>query len=125
MKEALIDQTLSVTIHDTLIPTPEANQILIRVEVSGSNPKDWKLPRMMPQGAQQNQGDDIAGYVESVGPKVNTFKKGDRVAAFHQINTPHGSYAEYAIAWEHTTFHIPEGISFEGIYPIITLKGSC
>jgi NADPH:quinone reductase-like Zn-dependent oxidoreductase len=28
--------------------------------------------------------------------------------------TPGGSYAEYAIAWSHTTFHLPTHTSFEG-----------
>lgn len=116
MKEALIDQTVSVAIHETPIPTPQANQVLIRVVVSGSNPKDWKLPKIGYAKGPSNQGDDIAGYVESVGPKVTAFKKGDKVAAFHEINTQHGSYAEYAIAWDHTTFHVPEGTSFEGMY---------
>jgi NADPH2:quinone reductase len=41
------------------------------------------------------------------------FKKGDRVAAFHVMCEPHGSYAEYAIAPAHTTFHIPHRTSFE------------
>lgn len=27
--------------------------------------------------------------------------------------TPNGSFAEYAIAWQHTTFRIPEAVSFE------------
>lgn len=27
---------------------------------------------------------------------------------------PGGSYAEYAVAWADTTFHIPAKISFEG-----------
>ncbi|KAB5578160.1 alcohol dehydrogenase-like protein [Coniochaeta sp. 2T2.1] len=60
-----------------------------------------------------NQGDDIAGIVEKVGANVTEFKPGDRVAAFHEMMTPHGSYAEYAIAWAYTTFHIPEKTSFE------------
>lgn len=58
-------------------------------------------------------GDDIAGYVEAVGSSVTEFKVGDRVAAFHQMGTPHGSFAEYAIAWEKTTFHLPTSTSFE------------
>ncbi|KAL8302720.1 hypothetical protein RB593_001138 [Gaeumannomyces tritici] len=29
------------------------------------------------------------------------------------MTKPGGSFAEYAIAWQHTTFHIPEAISFE------------
>lgn len=27
--------------------------------------------------------------------------------------TPHGSFAEYAVGWQHTTFHIPQETSFE------------
>jgi NADPH2:quinone reductase len=41
-------------------------------------------------------------------------QKGDRVAAFHEMQAPGGSYAEYALAWEHTTFHLPPSTSFEG-----------
>jgi NADPH2:quinone reductase len=26
---------------------------------------------------------------------------------------PHGSFAEYAVAWDHSTFHLPNNISFE------------
>jgi NADPH:quinone reductase-like Zn-dependent oxidoreductase len=43
------------------------------------------------------------------------FRKGERVAAFHQMKTPHGSFAEYAIAPAHTTFRLPDGISFEEV----------
>lgn len=65
--------------------------------------------------ASLNQGDDLAGVVHAVGPGVTEFKPGDRVAAFHQIGAPGGSYAEYAVAWDHTTFHIPDKTSFEGV----------
>lgn len=99
-------------IVDSPIPEPGEDQVLIKVVVSGSNPKDWKLPEWT--GKVLNQGDDIAGVVEKVGPNVTEFKPGDRVAAFHEMMAPHGSYAEYAIAWSHTTFHIPEKTSFEG-----------
>lgn len=97
---------------DSPIPEPDADQVLIKVVVSGSNPKDWKVPEWV--GNNINQGDDIAGIVEKVGANVFEFKPGDRVAAFHEIMAPHGSYAEYAIAPAHTTFHIPRKISFEG-----------
>lgn len=60
------------------IPTPEPNddQVLIKVVVSGSNPKDWKLPDMLATSDAQsvNQGDDIAGFVEKVGKNVVEFK---------------------------------------------------
>jgi NADPH:quinone reductase-like Zn-dependent oxidoreductase len=115
MKEAFIDKHLTVTIRDTEVPVPEAGQVLIRVVVSGSNPKDWKMALSWPpDGALFNQGDDIAGYIEAVGDDVLGFHKGDRVAAFHQVMKPHGSWAEYAIAPSVSTFHIPGHTSFEG-----------
>lgn len=123
MKEAIIDKTVSVIIRDVDIPTPEPGQVLIRVVVSGTNPKDWKRPKWRPDNAI-NQGDDIAGYVEAVGEGVRKFRQGDKVAAFHEMGSPHGSYGEYAIAWEYTTFHLTEKTSFEGMYSylLITTK---
>jgi NADPH2:quinone reductase len=60
-----------------------------------------------------NQGDDIAGIVHSVGTNVTNFKPGDRVASFHEMLTPHGSFAEYSVGLAATTFHIPKTVSFE------------
>ena len=51
--------------------------------------------------------------MHSVGDKVWEFKVGDRVASFHEMMSPGGSYAEYAVGWQHTTFHIPKTTSFE------------
>lgn len=115
MKEAVVDKATKVTLRDIDIPVAKPGQVLIKVIVSGTNPKDWKLPAWLADVAPYNQGDDIAGYVEAVGDGVTNFKKGDKVAAFHQMQTAGGSYAEYAIAWEHTTFHVPEKINFEGM----------
>ncbi|KAH8892328.1 GroES-like protein, partial [Thozetella sp. PMI_491] len=100
-----------VQIVNSPVPEPNEDQVLIRVIVSGSNPKDWKLAEVW--NITTNSGDDIAGIVDKVGANVFEFKPGDRVAAFHQINTPGGSFAEYAIAWQHTTFHIPKETTFE------------
>ncbi|OIW28137.1 GroES-like protein [Coniochaeta ligniaria NRRL 30616] len=111
MKEATVSKGPKVHIVDSPIPEPDADQVLIKVVVSGSNPKDWKVPEWV--GNNINQGDDIAGIIEKVGANVTEFKPGDRVAAFHEIMAPHGSYAEYAIAAAHTTFHIPKKTSFE------------
>ena len=120
-----------VEIVDSPIPTPGPEQIVTKVIVSGSNPKDWKVPEWMTTSAGEeaklmqnqrpeytnksiNQGDDIAGIVHAVGEKVTEFKPGDRIAAFHQMMAPGGSYAEYAVSWEHCTFHLPKQTSFEG-----------
>lgn len=113
MKEAIIHVGPKVEIKDSPIPKPGPKQVLIKVVVSGSNPKDWKVPEWIKDAPPMNQGDDIAGVVEAVGEGVFEFRKGDRVAAFHEMMSPHGSYAEYAVAWEHTTFLLPPQTSFE------------
>lgn len=111
--QAVLTQSpdLKVQIVDSPIPEPGRDQVLIKVVVSGSNPKDWKVPQMM--GTTSNSGDDIAGEVVAVGANVTEFKRGDRVAAFHEMRAPHGSFAEYAVAWAHTTFHLGQQTSFE------------
>ena len=60
-----------------------------------------------------NSGDDVAGFVHAVGANVIDFHVGDRVAALHELGTPGGSYAEYALVWDWTTFHLGDSISFE------------
>ncbi|KAF2224696.1 chaperonin 10-like protein [Elsinoe ampelina] len=113
MKEAIVKKGTIVEIVDTEIPKPGPSQILIKVVFSGSNPKDWKIPEWM--NTESNTGDDIAGYVHELGPGAEDygFKVGDRVAAFHEMRTSGGSFAEYAIAPAHTTFHLPAATSFE------------
>lgn len=116
MKEAFVDNTLNVEVRDTDKPTPGKGQLVIRTIVSGTNPKDWKTSKLfMPDIPPHNPGDDIAGFVEDVGEDVEGFERDDRVAAFHEMLTPGGSYAEYSVAWARTTFHIPDSTSFEGM----------
>ncbi|GKZ28002.1 hypothetical protein AbraCBS73388_008592, partial [Aspergillus brasiliensis] len=129
MKEALVfnkNGTMEVKIHSVPIPTPGPDEILIKVVVSGTNPKDWKFPTWFDEFDGKNTGDDIAGYVHEVGSNVSEFKVGDRVAAFHDFMTPHGSFAEYAIGKVHATFHIPSNISFEeaATVPLASLTAS-
>ncbi|KAL8801062.1 MAG: hypothetical protein Q9223_002911 [Gallowayella weberi] len=111
MKEAIVQPDLKVEIIDSEIPVPKDDEVVIKVVVSGSNPKDWKRPVMSKKA--MNSGDDIAGIVHQVGRNVYEFKPGDRVASFHQMMSKGGSFAEYAVSWAHTTFHIPKETSFE------------
>ncbi|KAF2737653.1 GroES-like protein [Polyplosphaeria fusca] len=111
-KEAIVSKGPVVKIVNSAIPEPGPDQLVIKVVVSGSNPKDWKIPNWVPDYVA-NSGDDIAGIVHSVGSNVWEFKPGDRVASFHEMLTPGGSFAEYAVGWQHTTFHIPTKVSFE------------
>ncbi|KAH7121115.1 chaperonin 10-like protein [Dendryphion nanum] len=111
MKEAIVSVGPVVKIVDSPIPEPGPTQLVIKVVVSGSNPKDWKVPMWLNETA--NTGDDIAGVVHAVGSQVWEFKPGDRVASFHEMRTKGGSFAEYALGEQHTTFKIPEGTGFE------------
>ncbi len=116
MKEAIVSPGPEVKIVDSPIPaniTPD--QVVIKVVVSGSNPKDWKYSDYTNKSF--NSGDDIAGVIHAVGSNVVEFHPGDRVAAFHQMRAPHGSFAEYAVSLAHTTFHIPKKTTFEGRLP--------
>ncbi|KAK3055424.1 hypothetical protein LTR09_003344 [Extremus antarcticus] len=86
-----------------------------------------KRPEGMRDKPPVNQGDDISGVVHSVGEKVYVFKPGDRVMAFHEMMSPGGSYAEYALSWEHTTFPLPPNCSFEegAAIPLAAMTAAC
>jgi NADPH2:quinone reductase len=114
MKEAIVAAGPSVKIIDSPIPTPSSNQLLIKVMVSGSNPKDWKRPEWFQ--TPHNSGDDVAGLVHAMGEDVVDFHVGDRVAALHEMMAPGGGYAEYALAPQFACFHLPNSISFQEVY---------
>jgi NADPH:quinone reductase len=62
---------------------------------------------------KENTGDDVAGYIHATGTNVTEFHVGDRVAAFHEMRTPQGAFAEYTLAYANTTFHLPAHTAFE------------
>ncbi|KAH8682752.1 chaperonin 10-like protein [Xylariales sp. PMI_506] len=111
MKEALVSKGTTVKVVNSPIPEPGPDDVLIKVVVAGSNPKDWKVPEFLDYAS--NQGDDIAGVVHAVGSNVSEFKPGDRVFAFHQMMTPRGAWAEYAVAPASTVAFLPKNTSFE------------
>jgi NADPH:quinone reductase-like Zn-dependent oxidoreductase len=136
MKEVIVHPTpeLYTSIHEVPIPEPGPDEMVIKVVVTGSNPKGLLLPRsiyhdssnshpdwdhLTSMNVSLNSGDDIAGVIHSLGSNVqrtNEFRIGDKVAAFHPMMAPHGAFAEYAVAPQHTVLKIPEGTSFEGEY---------
>ncbi|KAF8847307.1 GroES-like protein [Acephala macrosclerotiorum] len=133
-KQLIVQSSIeAIEIIDTPIPIPHDKEVVIKVVVSGTNPKDWKYPlwyaffalsSSVPQVSvmltflhrknnPHNSGDDIAGIVHSIGKGVYEFKPGDRVVAFHEVETENGSFAEYAVAPDWTTFHLPHNVAFE------------
>jgi len=116
MKEAIFHPTpeLHTTIHEVPIPTPGPNEVVVKVMVAGSNVKDWDHPTS--QNKSLNSGDDVAGYIHTVGDEVEKrgeFRVGDRVGAFHVMGAPGGGYAEYAVAPMETVFKLPANVAFE------------
>ncbi|KAK9487558.1 hypothetical protein V1527DRAFT_459860 [Lipomyces starkeyi] len=90
---------------------PGDDEVLIKVEVSGSNPKDWKYPLYSKR--PHNSGDDIAGTIVSIGEVRCRVQARRPCCWIPQMRAPHGSFVEYAIAYAYTTFHIPASVTFE------------
>lgn len=115
-------EMVSVTVHPTTpitatqskIPVPTSlgpDQVLIKVHVAASNPKDWL--HLVARNLSINSGDDLAGTVVAVGANVSSIHIGERVAAFHPMFASFGAYAEYAVAPAHTVLKIPPTLSYE------------
>lgn len=115
MKNLIVfyDPDLKTELQDIPVPEYGDEDVLIKVVAAGSNPKDWKHPAPTYFNVRLNQGDDVGGIVEAVGARVARFRKGDRVAGFHVMDTPGGTYAEYTVCPANTVFHIPASMSFE------------
>lgn len=101
--EVLVPETRAV-------PLPEDGQILVKVAAAGVNRPDI-LQRMglypAPKGHNELPGLEIAGEVAAVGSGVTRFEPGQRVMSL--VNG--GGYAEYCLADEGSTLHVPEGLS--------------
>ncbi|WP_085727265.1 NAD(P)H-quinone oxidoreductase [Pseudomonas sp. R37(2017)] len=92
------------------VPTPNPREVLIRVHAAGVNGPDLLQRKGLydpPPGASDIPGLEIAGEVIALGKEVTRFRLGDPVIAL----VPGGGYAEYAVADERTTIHLPHGLS--------------
>ncbi len=101
-------------------PTPEDNQLLVRVRAASVNPYDWhfiegtpKIMRLMGVGLRKPKdmrlGVDFAGNVEAVGKNVTQFKPGDEV-----FGGKTGAFAEYICARADRAVALkPANITFE------------
>ena len=101
---------------DVKKPTPEAHQVLIRVEYTSINPVDWKiregyLSRMIPHSFPVIPGWDVAGTIEAIGSDVADFAPGDRVFAYaRKAVVSGGTYAEYVTVAKDALARIPASI---------------
>lgn len=100
-------------------PTPEDNQVLVKVHAAAVNPLDWHYMRGEPyvmrlssglgQPANTGVGVDFAGTVEAVGKNVTRFKSGDEVFGGRS-----GAFAEYVTVREDRALVLkPANLTFE------------
>ncbi|NBD95960.1 MAG: zinc-binding dehydrogenase [Gammaproteobacteria bacterium] len=131
-------------LREVEIPTPAADEVLVRVRAASVNPDVWhaisgypRVIRLMGAGlARQKQpipGLDMAGEVTATGQDVTDFSPGDAVFGethdgIQWING--GAYAEYVCVPQHVLARKPEGITFEqagsiptpGIIALVNLR---
>ncbi len=99
-------------------PTPNENQVLIKVHAASINAADWRgmrypiLDRLIGGGLLKPKntrvGSDVAGRVEVVGENVKQFRPGDEV-----FGCAKGAFAEYVLAREAYLALKPANSSFE------------
>lgn len=85
------------------VPTPAADEVLVRVEAAALNAYDWHAMRGDPRIARlamgrsrpraRIRGRDFAGRVEAVGADVRQVHPGD--AVFGDLGDANGAFAEY------------------------------
>ncbi len=106
-------------VEDIEKPTPEDNQVLVKVHAASINPLDWHYMRGKPYlmrmeagiGTPTNPrlGVDFAGTVEAVGPNVKRFKPGDEV-----FGGKTGALAQYvAVREDRALVPKPANVTFE------------
>lgn len=103
-------------------PTPNDDQVLVKIIAAAANPLDWHRMRGAPflvrltDGLRKPKnprlGADIAGRVEAVGRNVTQFQPGD--AVFGEIGAyGHGGFGEYVCLPPKALVAKPDNLSFE------------
>lgn len=88
-------------------PVPGAGEVLIKVAAFGLNRADVQQRIGVyppPPGASDIPGLEVAGTIEALGPDVERWATGDRVAAL----LASGGYAEYVTAPAEVLFPVPQ-----------------
>ncbi|MCW2983761.1 MAG: hypothetical protein JWR63_1331 [Conexibacter sp.] len=104
-----------LVVGETKAPIPAANEVRIRVAVSGISPGDVKkragvgepmpYPRVIPHS-------DGAGVIDLVGAGVSAARLGERAWCFHaQSYRPFGTAAEYTVVPTEQAIPLPEAVS--------------
>ena len=101
-----------ITVREVPIPTPTANEILVRVRAASLNRADLAVAAGRQHGAIGGAGTvpglEWAGEVAEVGSEVKSFRPGDRVMC-----SGSGGYAEFAVTDHGRASSIPGSMNFE------------
>jgi NADPH:quinone reductase-like Zn-dependent oxidoreductase len=107
-----------VQITDVEKPSPNDNEVLMKVRAASVNPYDWHFMRGTPYGVRivaglakpkvTKLGADVAGQVEAIGRNTMQFKPGDQVFGICK-----GAFAEYVCAPESALVMKPGNVTFE------------
>ena len=107
-------------------PVPGVGEVLVRVAASSVNPFDFKirsgsLKDFIPLTFPAILGLDVSGTVESSGPGVTTFARGDKVFALASK-----TYAALCVVKATDLAKIPEGADLVGMaaLPTVTTTGA-
>ncbi|KAF5531535.1 alcohol dehydrogenase like domain-containing protein [Fusarium mexicanum] len=96
-------------------PVPQPGSVLCHVRAVALNPHDAKIVDYSNAPGALG-GCDFAGVVVQVGDGVKRFKEGDRLFAvtfgMNASDKTAGAFAQYALATEDLSCHIPETIPF-------------
>lgn len=97
---------------DLVVPTPSADEVLLKVQAVGLNPVDFKVIENGVRGWTFPHviGMDVVGEVVEVGKNISHLKVGDRVAG-HGNLTQQGCLSEFASVPAYQLALIPDKIS--------------
>lgn len=101
----------NLEVVDGEVPTPNSDEVLIRVHAAGINRPDILQRQGLypaPADASPILGLEVAGEITEIGKDVTEWKIGDKVCAL--VNG--GGYAEYAVAPAAQCLPIPDNFSF-------------
>lgn len=102
-----------LTIIDVPTIQPQAGEVVVKVQWTGSSPIDLHLADGGLLGPEPNQipGDTFAGVVAALGPEVTNLRVGDRVAGFAYAKPQYRAQQEYVTVPTFVVSPVPENIS--------------
>ena len=121
MKAVIINKTGGPEVlefKDIQLEDPKSGEVLIKNEAIGLNYIDtYHRSGLYPVELPSNIGMEGAGVIEKVGPDVNDFKVGDKVA---YASMPIGSYSTHRIFPTKKLVKVPEGVKLENVVTLMT-----